>query len=30
MMVLFSQPDQQDAFAQMENLVFADDPAWLH
>jgi Smg protein len=30
MMVLFSQPDQQDAFAQMENLVFADDPAWVH
>lgn len=30
MMVLFSQPDRQDAFTQMENLVFADDPVWLH
>jgi Smg protein len=30
MMVLFSQPDQQDAYAQMEDLVFADDPSWLH
>ena len=30
MMVLFSQPDQQEAYAQMENLVFADDPSWRH
>jgi Smg protein len=30
MMVLFSQPGQQDAYAQMEDLVFADDPAWVH
>jgi Smg protein len=30
MMVLFSQPDQQDAFAQMEDLVYADDSAWVH
>jgi Smg protein len=30
MMVLFSQPGQQEAYAQMEDLVFADDPAWLH
>jgi len=30
MMVLFSQPGQKEAYAQMEDLVFADDPAWLH
>jgi Smg protein len=30
MMVLFSQPSQKEAYAQMEDLVFADDPAWLH
>lgn len=30
MMVLFSQPDQQEAFAQMEDLVYADDSAWVH
>jgi Smg protein len=30
MMVLFSQPDQQDAYAQMEDLVYADDSAWVH
>lgn len=30
MMVLFSQPGQQDAYAQMEDLVFAEDAAWLH
>jgi Smg protein len=30
MMVLFSQPGQQEAYAQMEDLVFADDPTWLH
>jgi Smg protein len=30
MMVLFSQPGRQDAFAQMEDLVYADDSAWVH
>jgi Smg protein len=30
MMVLFSQPGQQDAYAQMEDLVYADDSAWVH
>jgi Smg protein len=30
MMVLFSQPGQQEAFAQMEDLVYADDSAWVH
>lgn len=30
MMVLFSQPGQRDAFAKMEDLVFADDSAWVH
>jgi Smg protein len=30
MMVLFSQPGQQDAYAQMEDLVFADGAAWRH
>jgi Smg protein len=30
MMVLFSQPDQHEAFAQMEDLVYADDSAWVH
>ncbi|HVS25082.1 MAG TPA: DUF494 domain-containing protein [Gammaproteobacteria bacterium] len=30
MMVLFSQPGQQEAYAQMEGLVFADDSAWVH
>jgi Smg protein len=30
MMVLFSQPGQKEAFAQMEDLVFADDSAWVH
>ena len=30
MMVLFSQPDQEQAYARMEDLVFADDPGWLH
>jgi uncharacterized protein Smg (DUF494 family) len=29
-MVLFSQPGQQEAYAQMEDLVFADDSAWVH
>jgi Smg protein len=30
MMVLFSQPGQKEAYAQMEDLVFAEDAAWLH
>ncbi len=30
MMVLFSQPNQKEAFVQMEDLVFADDTAWVH
>ena len=30
MMVLFSQPGPQDVFAQMEDLVYADDSAWVH
>ena len=30
MMVLFSQPGQRDAFSKMEDLVFADDSAWVH
>jgi Smg protein len=30
MMVLFSQPGQQEAYAQMEDLVFADDATWRH
>jgi Smg protein len=30
MMVLFSQPGQQKAFSQMEDLVYADDAAWVH
>jgi Smg protein len=30
MMVLFSQPGRQDVFAQMEDLVYADDSAWVH
>ena len=30
MMVLFSQPGQQEAYAQMEDLVFADGAAWRH
>jgi Smg protein len=30
MMVLFSQPGQQEAYAQMEDLVFASDSAWRH
>lgn len=30
MMVLFSQPGQEHAYARMEDLVFADDPHWLH
>jgi len=30
MMVLFSQPGHDHAYAQMEDLVFADEPGWLH
>ena len=30
MMVLFSQPGHEQAYAQMEDLVFADDTGWLH
>ena len=30
MMVLFSQPGQKEAYAQMEDLVFADDSARVH
>lgn len=30
MMVLFSQPGQEQAYAKMEDLVFADDPGWAH
>ena len=30
LMVLFSQPGQQEAYAQMEDLVYADDSAWVH
>ena len=30
MMVLFSQPGHEQAFAQMEDLIFADGPGWIH
>jgi Smg protein len=30
MMVLFSQPGQHEAYARMEDLVYADDAAWVH
>ena len=30
MMVLFSQPGHEQAYAQMEDLVFAEEAAWLH
>ena len=30
MMVLFSQPGHEQAYAQMEDLVFAEEPSWLH
>ena len=30
MMVLFSQPGQEQAFMQMEDLVFTDITGWLH
>jgi Smg protein len=30
MMVLFSQPGHEQAYAQMEDLVFAEEPGWVH
>ncbi len=30
MMLLFSQPGQEQAYARMADLVFADEPSWLH
>jgi Smg protein len=30
MMVLFSQPGNEQAYAQMEDLVFAEEPNWAH
>ena len=30
MMVLFSQPGNEQAYAQMEDLVFAEEPGWVH
>lgn len=30
MMLLFSQPGQEQAYARMADLVFANDPGWLH
>ncbi len=30
MMVLFSQPGQEQAYAQMEDMVFTDSSGWLH
>lgn len=30
MMVLFSQPGHEQAYAQMEDLVFSEEPSWLH
>jgi Smg protein len=30
MMVLFSQPGHEHYYAQMEDLVFAEEPGWLH
>ena len=30
LMVLFSQPGQEQAYARMEDLVFAESPTWLH
>lgn len=30
MMVLFSQPGEEQAYARMEDLVFADDPGWVN
>jgi Smg protein len=30
MMVLFSQPGHEQAYAQMEDLVFSEEPSWVH
>ena len=30
MMVLFSQPGHDQAYSQMEDLVFAEEPGWMH
>jgi Smg protein len=30
MMLLFSQPGQEQAYARMADLVFAEEPGWLH
>lgn len=30
MMILFSQPGHEQAYAQMEDLVFAEDTGWMH
>jgi Smg protein len=30
MMVLFSQPGHEQAYAQMEDLVYAEEPGWMH
>jgi Smg protein len=30
MMVLFSQPGQEQSYARMEDLVFAENPGWVH
>lgn len=30
MMLLFNQPGQEQAYARMADLVFADNPGWLH
>jgi Smg protein len=30
MMVLFSQPGHEQAYSQMEDLVFAEEPGWMH
>ena len=30
MMILFSQPGNEQAYAQMEDLVFAEEPGWMH
>ena len=30
MMLLFNQPGQEQAYARMADLVFAEDPGWLH
>ena len=30
MMLLFSQPGQEQAYSHMADLIFDDDPDWLH